>query len=160
MSALRYSDRLRLGFMFVGDESLTPRTPIEGVTLIDRYLSIRDEASEASANSTSGDRLGGQEFSHFPTLKNGAPAGGNVSEEVPARSGLTLEPVAQGEVKSSLYTESGKQVRSNVWFIDCVAYPHCSLNCSLHWNLQNFSLILGLRALKRTPQQFYFIVIV
>ncbi|KAG0504518.1 hypothetical protein KC19_4G196200 [Ceratodon purpureus] len=92
-----------------GDESLTPRTPIEGVTLIDRYLSIRDEASEASANSTSGDRLGGQEFSHFPTLKNGAPAGGNVSEEVPARSGLTLEPVAQGEVKSSLYTESGKQ---------------------------------------------------
>ena len=92
---------------------MTPRTPTEGIALVDRYSSSRDEASEVSAALRSVDPRGGQELSHLPTFENGAPASGIVLEKEPADIGshVTLGPAVQDDVKASLHTDSRKQVR-------------------------------------------------
>lgn len=124
------------GFMFLGDESLTARTTTEGVTLVNRYSSIRDDASEASGAPGSGNPRGGKGFSQLPTLENSAPACRTVSEEEPAWSGspATLSPAVHKDVKSNLHTDSEQQVCSRTWFVSCAACLHCSWYCILYCN--------------------------
>lgn len=107
------------GFMVAGDKSLTSDSPTRGPTLVDRNSSIRVEGSEASAAPRSGNSRGDQELSNISMLENGLPAGSTVSEEDPAGPGSYPRPgpASQGEVKSSLHTESAEQVCSCLWLI-------------------------------------------
>ena len=92
---------------------MTSSSPTEGVALVDRNSSIRADGPEASAAPRS-EPGGGEETSYVSMLENGARASGIVSEGDAAGPGShpRLEPALHGEVKSSLHTESAKQVCS------------------------------------------------
>ncbi len=104
--------------MVTGDKSLSSYAPTEGVALDDRNSSIRVEVSDASAAPRSYPR-DGQEISHLLMLGNSARARGTVSEEDSAGPGSLprLELALHEGVKSSLHTESAKQVCSCLWLL-------------------------------------------